>query len=959
MSGLLATKLHRPSPLLKPVRRPPLLQRLDDGLAAGRQLTLVSAPAGFGKTACISAWVDTLDLPVAWLSLDPADDDPGRFFAYLIAALRQVGPNIAREIDAVLRSGQLPPAEVISTTLVNDLLQLPSRFILVLDDFHVLQDPFILQVMEMLATNLPPPLHLVLLTREDPSLPLARLRASNQLSELRLVDLRFTSSEAACFLNDSMGLDLAPADIAALEERTEGWIAGLQLAALALQSSPVLSSGSGRPDRSAFIANLSGSHRFILSYLTEEVLDRQPAEIQHFLLQTSILERLSGDLCDAVTGRADSRLLLESLYNANLFLVPLDDEGRWYRYHHLFAGLLRDLQKALHKDKTAGLHRRAGRWYAQAGAAGERAAFAGEAVRHALAAEDYPLVVSLLETHAIELLIQGYARTVAGWLQAIPPEWAAQSPRANLAFAWLHLLRADFAQALPYVQRLQAVFSASGAGQGFNPAGSTPADAALAAEWLALQSMLLNMQGKPAESLELANRALAIVPEQDGYVRSLVYLGQAGAYQSLDDYPNAVQSFQLLIQQGRAGGDFSEVSSNSGLRSNPGMPSIPEMLGVSALLQMVLKHGQLHYAFELASQTAERLERLGSLTPVCAAVYGALGLVYYDWYQLEQAHIYLQRTNQLSALGGYSDAEISYSLILSRLRQAEGDLDASARELQKAVDLMQRLAPAWVREEVLSQQVRLALAQDRLADAERSLKADGFSAPGEFSIRELAPEQKITPALAHLYNSALRILLYRAQVLHELGCLQPGIDLAGRLLAAELQSQYLPVALETLLLRARLHTASGDAQASLASYLQALELAEPEGFISVFVDDGPPVAASLATLLEQQRLGAVQAADVKLTPSQARFARNILSAFPLIQSSSAAPRGQDGVLTPLSTRELDVLRLMAEGLKYEEIARRLVVSLNTVRSHVKAIYGKLSVNNRTQAIEMAHQLQIL
>jgi LuxR family maltose regulon positive regulatory protein len=944
MSGLLGTKLRLPTPLPKPVPRPRLIQRLNDGLASGRQLTLLSAPAGFGKTACVSQWLESLDLPVAWLSLDPADDDPGRFFSYLIAALQKVYPDLARDVASVLRSGQLPPVEIVSTTLINDLLQVPQPFLLVLDDFQVLQDRLILQVMEQLVTNLPPSLHLVLLTREDPSLPLARLRASNQLSELRLVDLRFTASEAACFLNDSMGLGLSASDIAALEERTEGWIAGLQLAALALQALPAPSPEIPRPDRSVFIAHLSGSQRFILSYLTEEVLSRQPAKTQRFLLQTSILDRLSGDVCDALTGQTGSRFLLESLYNANLFLVPLDDQGRWYRYHHLFADLLRDLQQALYKDETAELHRRACYWFAQAAPAGDlptgdHLTFTGEAVRHALAAADYPLVVALLESHALALLMQGHDKTVAGWLQAIPSEWAAQSPRTNLAFAWRYLLRGDFAQASPYIQRLEAMFSADPVGAGFKPA---PTDASLGAEWLALQSMLLNMQGQPQSSLELANRALAQVPEQDGYLRSLIYMGLAGAYQQLNDYPNAVQAFQMLIQQSRAGGNF-----------------ISEILGVSALLQMAIKHGQLHFAFNLASQALERLERLGTLSPICAAVYGSLGFIYYQWYQLDQAQVYLKRTNQLSALGGYSDAEISYAVMLSRLCQVDGDLPAAARELQVALDLLQRQPPAWVREEVLSQQVRLALAQDQLTLAEGALRAHGFIAQAGFSIPELAADQQITPPLALLYNSALRILLYRTHTLHQPELLQPAIELAGRLLTGELQGGYIPVALETLLLRAQLKAASGDSHSSLTDYARALELAAPEGQISVFVDEGQPAAAALATLLEQQRLGEAQKGDIRLSPAQARFTWDILSAFPFAQTPEGQQRGQHVLPVPLSSRELQVLRLMADGQKYEEIAKNLVVSLNTVRSHVKAIYGKLNVNNRTQAIETARQIQLI
>ena len=326
MSNILATKLRLPAPPSRHVQRPRILQALRSGLAAGRSLTLVSAPAGFGKTTCVCEWLESVDLPVAWLALDPADDDPGRFFTYLLAALQKVDENLGREIQRVLRAGELPPAEVISTALINDILERRGRFLLVLDDFHVIQDRFILQVLEKLITNLfqaglQQPLHLALITREDPPLPLARLRANNQLTEIRAAELRFTPAEAERFLNEVLGLYLSQADLAALEERTEGWIVGLHLAGLSIRD---------RADPSGFIASLSGSHRYILSYLTEEVLSRQPEEIQQFLLDTSILEQLCGDLCDSVaghsgqTGKGGGRALLERLCSANLFLVPLE-----------------------------------------------------------------------------------------------------------------------------------------------------------------------------------------------------------------------------------------------------------------------------------------------------------------------------------------------------------------------------------------------------------------------------------------------------------------------------------------------------------------------------------------------------------------------------------------------------------------------------------------------------------
>ena len=926
MSGLLAAKLHRPTPPPHAIRRPHLIQRLTGGLQAGRPITLVSAPAGFGKTTCISEWLNHQDLPAAWLSLDPADDDPGRFFTHFVAALQQVSDSLGQEIEGLLRAGQLPPAEAISAALINDILAMPGRFLLVLDDFQVIQDRTILQVFEQMAASLfqagaQAPLHLVLLTREDPTLPLGRLRAGNRLTEIRAADLRFTSDEAARFLNEAMSLSLSPADVAALEERTEGWIAGLQLAALALQApSPGLGPSAGRPDPSAFIAALSGSHRYILSYLTEEVLNRQPPEVQDFLLQTSLLERLSGALCDAVTGRNDSASLLERLLAANLFLIPLDDEARWYRYHHLFAGLLRSRQNALHRDQAAGLHRRASAWYDQAG-------MAPEAVEHALAAADYPRAVELLEKIALPMILQAYVRTVDCWLQAIPREYFERSARINMACAWMNLLRGTFSQATPYIERLEAMFSGPSAGS---------QDPSLLGEWLAIQSKLLSLQGRPAESRDLADRALQIQPRADAHVRSMLLTNLAMAYQQLLDYDGAAGTFERIVQDAREAGNF-----------------VLETLGASGQAQMLLQQGRLHLAFETASEGASRLEASGKMTPFGATLYGELGQIYYHWRQLDQARAYLQRSMQLSGRSGYSDPEIYYSLMLSRMQQMEGDWAAAAQEMQKALELARSIPPAMVREEVISQQVRVDLANGRPAAAQAILLAEGFRFEEAFAFPDLPQGQgdlggPITHPLGLLYNSALRFLLFQANAKQDLAILRSGIDLAGLVLAGELQCRHIPIALETLLLRSQMHAVLGDEQNSLADVARALELAEPEGFISIFVEAGPPVERAIADLLRTGRPVAVQ-------PD---YARRILAAFPTPASPAGAPAGA-GSPALLSERELDVLRLMADGQTYEEIASHLYISVNTVRSHVKAIYGRLGANNRTRAIELARSLGLI
>ncbi len=838
MSDLLATKLYRPSIPPKRVQRARLIQQLNEGLELGRQITLVSAPAGFGKTTCVSEWVKASGLPVAWLSLDPADDDPGRFFAYLIAALQKVDASLGREIEGILRAGQLPPHEVLSASLINELQALDGRFLLVLDDFQVIQDGFILQVLEKLVTHLPQSLHLVLVTREDPCLPLAKLRANNQLVEIRAGDLRFTNREADDFLNAVMALRLSPEDRSVLEERTEGWIVGLQLAGLSVRD---------RADPSGFIAGLSGSHRYILSYLVEEVLSRQPQEIQSFLLQTSVLERMCAPLCEALLkdeggrmkdeggsskdegGRmkdedgevafspSPSAFLLERLERANLFVIPLDDEGRWYRYHHLFGDLLRDLLSTRHKERVGELHRRASRWYAQAG-------MVSEAIQHALAAADYAAAVHLIESHAMDMLMQWHVKTVEGWMRAIPAEWCAQSPQANLAFAWMHFLRGNPAGAFPYLERLQGMFPASQAGE--------EADRSLEAKWLALQSMLLNAQGKAQESLAVDNQALEIAPREDVHVRSLIYLGLAGAYQQLDDYPHAVEAFQEIIRHGRAATN-----------------SVAEMLGISGLALLAIQHGQLHLAFEIVSEGVEKMEHSGALPPISTALYGELGEIHYKWHQLEPAHRYFRRAIQVSALSGYSDAELYYGVILSRLFQIEGDLEAAAGEIHKAASLMQVEAPAAVREEVISQQVRIYLAQKRPAAAEALLQGRGFSFQGEFTYPELKPgriialssRESLSAPLGLLYLCALRILLYRVRAGQEMASLNAGIGLASSLVEEALRRQYLPFGLEALLLRAQMHALLGNAEARRGDVAKALELAEPEGLISVFVEEGAEI----------------------------------------------------------------------------------------------------------------------
>jgi LuxR family transcriptional regulator, maltose regulon positive regulatory protein len=936
--NLLATKLHRPAPPPRLVQRSHLMQRLDEGLQSGCQITLISAPAGFGKSTCASEWLNSLDLPVSWLSLDASDDDPARFLAYLVAALQKTDEGIGREIEAGLQSGQLSPAEPLIAALLGDIEKMGRKCFLVLDDFQVIKDSTILNMVGVLLAHLPGNLYLVLITREDPQLPLARLRANNNLTEIRAADLRFRQSETGRFLNAMTGLTLSEGDIATLEQRTEGWVVGLQLAGLSMR---------GRENPSDFIARLSGNHRYILSYLTEEVLSRQPEEIQDFLLQTSILDRLSGDLCDAVTGRADSAALLERLLAANLFLIPLDDEQRWYRYHHLFADLLASRRSVLLGAETAQLHQRASRWFALASektTLRERAALAGEAIHHALAAADYSSAVRLMENHVTEIINQWYSKTVTAWIQALPPEWSAQSARLSLAFARMHLIQGDFAKASPYIERLYVLFPPAGADR--LSEDLLPEDASVQAGWLALLSTLVSAQGRAVMALGLANQALAIVPAGDDETLCQIYLALAVAYQQMNDWQHTLEAYQKLIQLGQTSDNITT-----------------ELLGVTALGLMAIQRGQLRYAFDLAEQAAARVSHLDALPPIYTAIYGELGQIYFHWCRLDEAERNFQRAAQMSAAGSFSDGGIFYAVASSRLLQIQGDIDGAVREIQKAVSLMRVDAPVVVREEVIAQQVNVALAQNNLAGAEQILFPGMDADQAKAAFPALVSGQSIAYTQGVLYLSALRILLYRARRKNTAAGQSPsqglpdGIDFANRLLAALLYSQFIPLALETLLLRAQLHAVRGNQQASLADLTAALDMAEPEGYISVFVMEGAPVAQALQTVLESSQPGSAREV----------FLKRILAASPaalrmdLAGSTAGADVREPGAAFPesLSAREVDVMRLMAEGQTYEEIAGKLVVSINTVRSHVKSIYGKLGVNNRVAAIEAARARGIL
>jgi LuxR family maltose regulon positive regulatory protein len=877
---LILTKFYVPPVQKDLVERSHLHALLAGGIH--QPLILVSAPAGYGKSALVAEWVTQLHLPFAWLTLDEADNEPLRFFLYFAAALQKADPSIGTEWMALLQANQLPPQETLLTLLVNDLLGMKFELVCVLDDFHSIQDAFILATLLKLITLQPPTFHLVMITREDPALPLGRLRAHNQLTEIRANDLRFSKDETRHLFLDLMGIRLSDRDLSSLEERTEGWVVGLKLAGLSMR---------GSKDPSLIISSLNGNHRHILSYLTEEVLKIQPARLQEFLLQTSILTKLNAELCNAVTGQTDGAEILERLFSSNLFIIPLDDEGLWYRYHHLFADLLVSQLKRSQPERVKELHARASRWY-------ECQSMAQDAIDHALTGEDFGRAMPLLEEHTWVLLNQGYVSRIEAWMQVIPAEWHTQSPRTNLGFAWMYMLRGNFPRVVPYLQRAESALE--------NRQDSKE-NANMRAECLALRANLLQAQGKITESIEAAQRSIQLADPADARLLGLAYLGLGAGYRQAVDFDRAVDALQRAVHASRVSGD-----------------AVTGALATTHLVLMSIQHGRLRFAAEVSSQILKWTESSNAAPPpIIGAVYGALGLVYYEWGQIEQARDYFLRGIHWGTFLGHNASLIYTKLNLVRLLQAEGDFDNASQTMREAAELVQAGAPGWLKPLLIAQQANLYLAEHNLVEAESVLRQGGIT-----------PETQAAHASDVIHLAWLRLLLRRGKAADA----QQGIRLARQILSLAESGQRNATALQAWILGALLHSAAADPKTSLLWLERALEQAEPEGYIRVFVDEGKPLAALLQHV------------------SPSAYVKKILAAFPSSHGTGNVLPLTEKPIEALTERELDVLRLLSMGLTYAQIAERLVVSLNTVRYHVKGIYAKLAVEKQVQAVERGRAL---
>jgi len=873
-NSLLATKLFIPASRSNLVPRPWLLARLDQGLTA--HLTLVSAPAGFGKTTLLSEWLSECQHPAAWLSLDTGDNDLARFLAYLIAALQVIHADAGQAARTLLQSPQPPPTESVLTILVNEIATawgdaslLPgARYALVLDDYHLISARPVHDAVTFLLDHLPPQLHLVILTRADPPLPLARLRARNQLTEIRADHLRFTPDEATAFLTQVMGLELSTEDITALETRTEGWIAGLQFAALSMQSSE---------DVPSFVAAFTGSHRYIVDYLVEEVLSRQPDAVQSFLLRTSILDQMSGPLCDALTQRADGQAMLERLEKANLFLVPLDEQRCWYRYHHLFADLIRQQLQASEPGLVPELHRRASQWHEQNG-------HTDQSIQHALAAKDLTRAASLMDEGSYAAWLNGEIVKLQGWVKALPKSVSLMYPRLGIYYAWAAVLTGQYEESEKVLAQIKPAIQD-------NPV--------LQVDWLAAQVFLARAKGQQVRAIELAQKALEL-PETGNIVsRGLLMLSLTIAYWDLGKIQKTVAAAREAVR-------LAEQAGNWHARAI--------MLSFLGLAQAAL--GNLRLAFEIYQQAISKRPDVpnwagGGFAQACLAA------LYYEWDELDRATEYARAGLEYSQLTGHSEIQMNCHRQLAFIYQAQGDTQGVREVLDQAAQVVRkhRLPRLWGPEHV-----QLALAQGDLPSAIHWIG----QVQGEYgaSIHYPAlPLERAKLALAQGDKTgAAAILAERYQT------------------AAQDNIRYAQI--ETRILQA---LAASDDEQALVYLAEALTMAQSEGYVRIFVDQGK----ALVPLLRR-------AAHKGIAPD---YVAQLLSA--MAESPGAAPSLAQPLIEPLSERELQVLRLVAAGKSNPEIAAELVLAVGTVKAHTSSIYGKLGVRSRTQAVARARELKLI
>jgi LuxR family maltose regulon positive regulatory protein len=909
---LLATKLHVPRRRPGFVPRPRLVGRLEEGLARG--LVLVCAPAGSGKTVLLADWARHGGRPVAWLSLDVGDNDPARFWRHVVAALSRARPGIGELAGPVPGRLEASSPDGLVLTLINELAADPGEdeVLLVLDDYHLIDSQPVHGSLLFLLEHLPPGLRMVLASRSDPPLSLARLRAGGQLAELRAAELRFTADEAAALLREAIGADLPGTAVAALTARTEGWAAGLQLAGLSLR---------GQADTAGFVAAFSGSHRYVLDYLTGEVLERQNPQVREFLLETSVLERLSGELCDAVTGRAGSQAMLQDIERAGLFLVPLDEVRGWWRYHHLFADLLRARLQEEQPGRVQGLHRAAAAW-------SQEHDLADDAVRHALAAGDTAWAARLVEWHVEELLGRSEGATLRRWLSALPAESVRARPRLCLAQAYgaaqgfqLEALEAllDDAERAFAVSGDEPYEPSLGPPQGDSVLANVPAGIAF------LRASLARLRGDAAGAAGYNGQALAHLGEGDWFMRSFVHWNRAVTDWLDGRLGPAERGLAEVLAERRAVGAL--------------FAGFLPMRVWYDLGEVQRAQGNLDAAL---ATCRESLDTFGesSQTALAGPAHVGLAQVLFERNELTAALDHATRGVTLCRQLAFTSALATGLAVVARIRQAHGDAAGALEAMGEAVQA--GLSPQVITlfNPVPSQRARLLLAQGDTAAAARWTQQRG-----------LRPDDEPGYPQEREYLVLARVLLAQDR---------PGqaLTLLDRLLAQAATEGRIGSVIEIRALQALAHQASRDEPAAMAALTEALTLACPQGHVRVFADEGPPMGALLGQLAAAHRAKQAPARRIPLS-CLARLVQAFDGNLDATAGLRPEPGTVPGLIEPLTGRELEVLRLLAAGKSNQRIAHDLFVALDTVKKHVTHVLGKLGAANRTEAVARARDLGLI
>jgi LuxR family maltose regulon positive regulatory protein len=908
-TSILATKLYIPPPRPKVVLRSRLIERLNEGLRG--KLTLISAPAGFGKTTLVSEWVAGCGRPVAWLSLDEGDNDPTRFLAYLVAALQTIVTDIGDGVLGMLQSSQPPPTESILTTLLNEIAAVPDNFILVLDDYHVIDAQPIDLSLTFLLEHLPPQMHLVIVSREDPSPLLSRLRARGQLTELRAADLRFTPTEAAEFLNQVMGLNLSAEDSSALETRTEGWIAGLQLAALSMQ---------GHQDTASFIQAFTGSHHFVLDYLLEEVLHQQSESVQAFLLRTSILSRLCGPLCDAVLRdtAGSGQETLEYLERANLFIVPLDNERRWYRYHHLFGDLLRQrLGQRLSPGEIAEYHLLASKWY-------EKDGDEAEAFHHAFAAGDYGRAAGLAESawQGMDGTFQSGAWL--GWVKKLPKDVIRLRPILSTQMGWAFMDAGEPEASEACLQDAERCLNGPSSEMMVMDEAqleSLPAMIAMARAYNA------QVQGNLSATVKYAELALQHIPEDDLFRRAQATMMLEFTHWASGDLETARTAVGDWMNSMEKSGNFAFVVASA-----------------FAVADILIEQGRLREAEKTYQQSLKLAAEHGKeAQQITAHHYLGLAMLYHEWGEDIAAAQHLLKARELGEQTTLVDWPYRWRIAQARLKVTEGNLEAALVLLDEARRVYVK-NPVPDTRPIEALKAKVYLKQGRLALAKDWAHARGLSADDEISY--LGEFEHLTLA---------RVLMAEVQSRQDRRSILQATGLLERLLkAAEAQRRFGSV-IEILVAQALAHQVQGNLPLALASLERALFLAQPEGYVRIFVDEGDAMRLLILDFrsrIEKQSSGH----DHPLLG----YVEKLISAFARpVEKQSTISNVKSEMIEPLSPRELEILQLIAQGLSNPEIGKRLFLALDTIKGHNRRRFDQLHVQRRTEAVARARELGLL